>query len=119
MIDIVEKLENLVQNHIKLYGEGPESQPVLILREAAACIIQLRERTRGDTALLETVRGQCENLNPDGYTAADFMAIWNQQYEAQIERAEKKLAAIAAIVCDKPTSKPLTPWEMGEYDGDI
>ena len=44
--------------------------------------------TRKCRQLLEDVRSQCCNLHPEGYTAADFMAVWNRQYEDRIKELE-------------------------------
>ena len=63
--------------------------------------------------ILEDVRSQCCDLHPDGFTAVDFMAVWNRQYEDRIAELESLIDRVIAA-WDKDNNTGYQRWERTE-----
>lgn len=77
-------------------GEGPKRAHLPTHGELTAEIDRLRTERDGLIAFMDGVRDAARNRNPEGVTLLDFMACWNEQYEARVKQLREANAALAA-----------------------
>lgn len=73
----------------------------------------IAERCLEMAAFMDGVRDAARNRNPEGATLLDFMACWNEQYEARLKQLEAENAALRARgarngeceICGKETKR--------------
>jgi len=81
MLDEAKERERFYQWWQKQLSHGAEIPVAELIWLAAK-----REAAEDTRRYLDGIRDMVRDRNPDGFTALDFFAVWNEQYEDQIKR---------------------------------
>lgn len=63
-----------------------------------AARVEAEKKVEEIESFMEKIRQECRGKNPDGATLLDFMAVWNEQYKAAVERERQRADAAVALV---------------------
>ncbi len=71
-----------------LCGEGEDFSAKQAFLDLEAENKKLKKEQHDLFQLMDSVRDEARNRNPNGVTILDFMSVWNEQYEKRIKKLE-------------------------------